>query len=217
VKTITLGTGIPTVTAAYTETVAGDLYVRMGFSPNPQDLAFHGHANLTASFDGPSNSYSLVNAGGGGVELDLGAAVFNAAPADAGYLRRNQALTEQVEFHADGSFTVVMSLLGTGGGASGVPGDRAWSPLPMAGPYPSPSRGRSVLRLSLAEAVSVNVDVVDIRGRRVHRQDLGRQPAGEVEIPVDLRVAEQDLPSGVYFLRVQAGEAQAVRKWVVMR
>jgi hypothetical protein len=99
VKTISVPDGGYDVSAAYTETVSGSLYVRLGLSPNPGDLFLHGDSHLTGVYDGGHNTYTLANSAGGAVHLALGSASFNAAPADAGANRRNLALTEQVEVY----------------------------------------------------------------------------------------------------------------------
>ncbi len=72
--------------------------------------------------------------------------------------------------------------------------------------------GRRVgLRLALDVASPVRVRVMDALGRVVVREDLGMLPAGEHRLGVDV----SRLASGVYFLRVDAGNRQWREKFVV--
>ncbi len=219
-KTLTLADGSYDLTAAYQETVSGDLYVRLGLSPNPLDLAFHGQDHLSAALDPGAGTYTLANSEGGAAILHLGPAVFNPSPADAGSDRRNLALTEEVEVHGNGAFTLVLTLVpgatpvtGVGGGP-GPRADGGW----LRGPFPSPTASASRLGLALDAPAPVTVEVVDLAGRIVARRSLGRYGPGPVEVRVE-PVGDDGsrLPGGVYFLRVRAGSAEAVRKWVVVR
>ncbi|THH39439.1 T9SS type A sorting domain-containing protein [Neolewinella litorea] len=67
--------------------------------------------------------------------------------------------------------------------------------------FPNPTSGWLSLRLELPTAEQILVEVYDARGQRLQVQDLGRraQVAGRVDL--------SQVPSGMYFLRVRAGEA----------
>src|SRR5205814_10581717 len=113
VKTLTVPDGGSLIDAAYVETVSGPLYVRLGLSPSPLDLAFHGDANLVGRSLGmpcgplpaPSTPiYELVNSRGGAARVTGSCGMqLVSSPADAGWNRRNVALTDQVELSGDGS------------------------------------------------------------------------------------------------------------------
>lgn len=78
---------------------------------------------------------------------------------------------------------------------------------------PNPFSGRTTLRLSVALAALLDVEVVDVRGRRVDR--LGRRSlrAGQ---PWDVVIDGVALATGVYFVRVRgAGEPLLVPLTVV--
>ena len=79
---------------------------------------------------------------------------------------------------------------------------------------PSPALGTSPVRFSLPAAGPVTLTLFDLQGRRV-MDLLGEewQAAGEHE--VELRTV--DLPGGVYFCRLQVGEAVVTRKLVLAR
>ncbi len=217
-KTLTLAPGGYDVSVAYDESVSGDLYVRLGLSPNPRDLFSHGHDHLESDYDAGAGTYTLANTAGGAVRLDLGGTAFNANVADAGWNRRTIALTEQVELVGDGAFAFTMTLSPATATVTAVgDGDRP-ARWPVRGPYPSPTASSSTLSFSLARPARVAIEILDIAGRRVRVHDLGRRDAGEVSFRLEARDATgRTLPSGVYFVRVRAGAFETARKWVVVR
>jgi hypothetical protein len=218
VKTFTAVAGSNSIDAQYTETVAGPLYVRLGLSPNPIDLATNGHANLTGQLRVPQNDYLLLNAAGGGAQVRLGTATWVPNPSFSGYNRRNIALTEEVEVSGDGSFDFELVLI-----PAGVTGAPEEAPVPIAGrlgllgPFPSPSSGAAQLSFVLPERGAVSYRLSDLAGRLVVSRDLGVRDAGRVTI--DLRAIDgsgKRLPAGLYFVGVQAAGVTGVRKWVVI-
>ena len=95
-------------------------------------------------------------------------------------------------------------------GKVGVGNETAASPLPssaITGAYPNPSRGRVTVRYALPVASPVQVDVVDVLGRRVALLHEGAQPAGEHTAVWDGAGAS----GGVYFARVQTPRRTLVR------
>jgi hypothetical protein len=83
---------------------------------------------------------------------------------------------------------------------------------------PSPVRARSRVAFQLPAAARVRLSFFDIAGRAVKQLDFGVVAAGPQE-----RVwsAEDDagrsLPSGVYYLRLEAGRDQATQKVLILR
>lgn len=69
--------------------------------------------------------------------------------------------------------------------------------------YPNPFNGATVIGYTLAEPGPVVCDLLDIRGRRVRRYDLGNRPAGDHI----LRIDSESLHSGVYMYRLISGGA----------
>ena len=76
--------------------------------------------------------------------------------------------------------------------------------------YPNPSNGRATLRLTLEKASNVQVEVFDVVGRRVRLDDLGFRSAGTFEAIINAGDA-----SGVYLVRVRAGDADVHRTLLV--
>ena len=205
--------------ADYQETLAGALYVRLGLSPNPRDLMRYGEAHLVSQLRTAENAYLLVNTAGGGARLDCGSATFIAAPADAGWNRRNLALTEEVEVAHDGDFTLALRLIPGEPAVSTVsPGSGRPPQLAASGPFPSPSPGAVRLTVWLAITAPVRCEVVDVAGRRLASTSLGVHPPGALGLGREPRRSDgTPLPAGVYFVRVTAGAASAERRWVLLR
>jgi N-acetylneuraminic acid mutarotase len=70
--------------------------------------------------------------------------------------------------------------------------------------YPNPARERAHFSFELASPAAVNLTIFDGLARRVTVLVDGRLPAGRHTVPFDA-----DLPVGVYFYRLSAGDAQA--------
>jgi photosystem II stability/assembly factor-like uncharacterized protein len=81
-------------------------------------------------------------------------------------------------------------------------------------PRPNPSRGEVVLRYAAAHEGAIDLSVVDVQGRRVAR--ITRQPVGDGSVR-EFRWNPGDVPPGVYFVVLRAGEKQASRKIVLAR
>jgi len=108
-----------------------------------------------------------------------------------------------------------------GGAASivGVPPEGA-TPLSFGfrAPGPNPARSQSRLSFDLPASAEARLHVYDVSGRVVRTMAFGRLPAGRHD-----RVWNTDddggrpLPSGVYFMRLEAGANQAQRRVLVLR
>ena len=84
--------------------------------------------------------------------------------------------------------------------------------------YPNPFNSRTILRYRLARAGEVELAVYDLLGQRVRTIAKGVQPAGEYQIPWDGRDEEGRLVgSGVYLLRLKAGDEVRAGKSVLIR
>ena len=84
--------------------------------------------------------------------------------------------------------------------------------------YPNPFNSRTILRYRLARAGAVEFAVYDLLGQRVRTITKGVQPAGEYQIPWDGRDEEGRLVgSGVYLLRLKAGDEVRAGKSVLIR
>ncbi|TPW13797.1 MAG: hypothetical protein FD129_1206, partial [bacterium] len=225
VKTMTAGAGSYSLQAHYTENVPGPLYFRIGLSPNPRDLAFHGQAHLSSSLS--PTRYLLVNSSGGGVAIDRPGLDFNATPSDAGYNRRTLALTEEVELSSTSAdFTVTLHLLPGATSVSGTPGrdpvtgpEIAPSPLVLAAAGAMPAPGPLHLVITQHRLVgSITIDIITPGGQRIRTMALGEIAVGTEAIRIDpVDGGGRQLPAGTYFLRARGSfGASAVLRWVVL-
>jgi hypothetical protein len=95
----------------------------------------------------------------------------------------------------------------------------AGSPARFAAPFPSPARGSVTLSYTLSAAARVELDVVDVTGRRV--EQLVRpaiQAAGRYETIWHAgTTAGPDIAPGVYLARLRVNGASLVRRLVLIR
>lgn len=76
---------------------------------------------------------------------------------------------------------------------------------------PNPANGFFQLQLSLPQADEAQVELMDLSGKTVARQSIGRLDGGAHE----LRMSTEQLPAGLYIARVQVGERSLTQKLVV--
>lgn len=112
-----------------------------------------------------------------------------------------------------------LAVSNTSGGGCVAPSDvpamaATAAALHIAGPWPSPLRGSGHVALGTSRTRHVRADLVDVSGRRVRRLLDGELPAGANRA---LELDAASLGAGVYFLRVEAGDATATRRIVVVR
>lgn len=92
---------------------------------------------------------------------------------------------------------------------------------PIAGFSPhrrNPIVGPGILNLRLAKAAAVRMEIFDVAGRSVKILHNGQFTAGQHELRWDTQDERGlDLPSGLYFVRVRVGEANQVRKIVLLQ
>ena len=89
------------------------------------------------------------------------------------------------------------------GSANGAPLEFA-----LNNPYPNPFNAESVLEFALPSSGKINLSVYDVTGRKVLTLIDGYKPAGTHS----LRFEAEGLTSGVYFVRLDAGEFRQARK-----
>ncbi len=108
---------------------------------------------------------------------------------------------------------------------SGVPGPGGAAALPsrlsLAAPRPNPvsaSTAAAELRFDLPRAARVRVDIFDVGGRRLRVQADAFLPAGRHAVAWDARDPQgRAVPSGVYFVRMEAEGRGLERKLVVRK
>ncbi|MCK6601623.1 MAG: T9SS type A sorting domain-containing protein [Bacteroidetes bacterium] len=79
--------------------------------------------------------------------------------------------------------------------------------------FPNPFNPETSIRFSLAKAGPVKITLTDLTGRELKVLQQGQQPAGSQT----LRVSGDGLASGVYFIRVEAGNRSKLQKIVVLK
>ncbi len=90
--------------------------------------------------------------------------------------------------------------------------------LSLGRPHPNPAGDGTLIRYTLPVSREVEVTIHDTSGRVVRRLAAGEQPAGEQRLFWDGRaVGGRPAPTGVYFVRLSAGERTFSRKLVVAR
>ncbi|MCA9752045.1 MAG: T9SS type A sorting domain-containing protein [Gemmatimonadetes bacterium] len=101
------------------------------------------------------------------------------------------------------------------GGTGVEPGvDIASSRILLDAPWPNPARDRTLLRFAARGSDPVHVEIYDVQGRLV--SDLASFPTGDGIIRTTPWFPD-DVPAGVYFAVLRAGEERVSRKIVVAR
>ncbi|NOX36420.1 MAG: T9SS type A sorting domain-containing protein [Calditrichaeota bacterium] len=84
--------------------------------------------------------------------------------------------------------------------------------------YPNPFNPGTTIRYHLPRASRVKLQVYNPLGQVVRTLVEGQQPAGRYTVQWDGRDASgRQLPAGVYFYRLKAGQFEQVRKMVLVR
>jgi VCBS repeat-containing protein len=83
--------------------------------------------------------------------------------------------------------------------------------------YPNPFRGRVTIEYVLAEATTVTLTVYDVLGRRVAVVARGEESSGHHTIRWRPRQQVRELGSGVYFLRLEAGNVIDTQKLTIIK
>ncbi len=85
-------------------------------------------------------------------------------------------------------------------------------------PYPNPFMDKTQIEYNLPRISNVNIAVYNVIGARVSTLLNKRQNAGKYTITWNGRDDSGDkLPSGFYFLRLEAGEYKGTRKLLLIK
>lgn len=79
--------------------------------------------------------------------------------------------------------------------------------------YPNPFNSATTIAYGLPEASAVELAIYDVQGRLAAKPKRERQAAGYYEV----RLEATDLPPGIYFCRLTAGDFVATRKMVLVK
>ncbi len=84
--------------------------------------------------------------------------------------------------------------------------------------FPNPFNPTTTIRFSLERTAVVDFAVFNIAGQLVERRDLGTKAPGTYSLLWNGRSASgTELPSGIYFYRIKAGDAASTRKMILLR
>jgi hypothetical protein len=90
-------------------------------------------------------------------------------------------------------------------------------PLPqtysLTPPYPNPFNVQTTIEYALPNEAAVSLSVFDIQGRKVATLTEGTRPAGYHRLIWDAK----SMPSGLYFMRLKAGEFTETRKMTLVK
>lgn len=194
---------------------SGDLYIFTAPDSAVTGVDFYLDDPLRASSPFRSESNAPFDLAGGSATA--------ANPFDVDSLGEGWHLVTALLSLQGGGSTVVHArvLVGGGGGGTGNPAGPppGSSLLSMAPPRPNPARGLAAISLRLVEPAALDLQVFDLRGRRVATLlDGSWRPAGEHLLHWDGRDgAGHEVTSGVYFLRATAAGEQQVRRLTWLR
>lgn len=79
--------------------------------------------------------------------------------------------------------------------------------------YPNPYNPTTMISYDLSAASDVTLEIFNLLGRKMDHFELGRQTAGNHSF----EYSAGQLPSGIYFYRIQAGDFSDMKKMVLMK
>ena len=138
----------------------------------------------------------------GGVQGGAGLLRFFDADVDSDHVY-DYRLTLEVEGHSIHRGTVHFDF------ASTLPAGPGFA---LAGLRPNPARAaQGVIAYELPDAAPAALEMFDLRGRRILRQEVGGVPAGPRQVGIP-----PDVPPGLYFIRLSHGGRRIVRRACIL-
>ncbi|HET7225652.1 MAG TPA: FlgD immunoglobulin-like domain containing protein [Candidatus Eisenbacteria bacterium] len=162
----------------------------------------------------PAGSVSVQRTGGAGAPVVL---TSGRSPLEGAYSLEDRDVAPGASY----TYTVLLDQgspgkLTLGTATITIPG--AVTKLELGRPEPNPSSGQVKVRLGLPDDRVATVSLYNVAGQRVRRLVSGALHAGAQDLLWDGRDdAGRPLPSGVYFVRVQAGREQLSREVLRMQ
>ena len=115
----------------------------------------------------------------------------------------------QFMYISDFSYTYPTDFMGVGiGNEHAAP---QTSSLQVSQSYPNPTNSSSVVKVTIENASSISLEVCNITGQKVFEIPAAKYSTGVHALTINA----SDLPNGVYFYTVTAGESQITRKMIV--
>ncbi len=87
------------------------------------------------------------------------------------------------------------------------------SDIGMIQNYPNPFNAKTIIRYNLPSDSDVTIEIYDILGRKIETLVSGYRPAGSHTLTWDA----EDLPSGIYFYRIEAGGYSKTRRCLLLK
>ncbi|HET7225331.1 MAG TPA: FlgD immunoglobulin-like domain containing protein, partial [Candidatus Eisenbacteria bacterium] len=162
----------------------------------------------------PAGTVSVHRTGGAGAPVVL---TSGRSPLEGAYSLEDRDVAPGVSY----TYTVLLDQGSSGKLALGtvtitIPGPV--TKLELGRPEPNPSSGQVKVRLGLPDDRVATVSLYNVAGQRVRRLVNGALHAGAQDLLWDGRDdAGRPLPSGVYFVRLQAGREQLSREVLRMQ
>ena len=79
--------------------------------------------------------------------------------------------------------------------------------------FPNPGMGNAQLTFGLFKSEDVTVELLDVTGRVIGNKYLGTKQAGEYTLGLN-EISGATFSSGIYLIRIQAGNSSTFRKWI---
>ena len=132
--------------------------------------------------------------------------------------RRSRALAPSAPYLSEAQRPVWFTIVEPADPTSVEEAQSGPTTLSLAQNYPNPFNSRTRIRYSLPKAGAVRLEVFDLLGRRVALLNEGRAAAGAHSVAWDgLDGSGRAAASGVYFYRLEAGDASLTRKLLLLR
>jgi hypothetical protein len=174
-------------------------------------LVYGGGLSYTLDCSRPAEQEVLMGARPGGAALPKGAA------AAVGPTRTMLTNFSWARLNDSGANTRVDLIDDAMNWLSGAVAVEEPEPLPQAyslsPPYPNPFNAQVTIEYALPNEAEVSLSVFDIQGRNVATLSEGTKPAGYHRMIWDAK----EMPSGLYFVRLKAGEFVETRKMVLLK
>jgi hypothetical protein len=188
---------------------------------------FHHYSNLIVAWEVPDNFnvdtyavYFSANAGESWAEMGSGITA-QSLILDVPMVESEECLFRVYAFQGDevvGYDTSDDVFTITSPTGAGVVGDIVPTVFALRQNAPNPFAGTTMLRFDVPKDVKVKMSVFDIRGRLVKSLVDETLPAGRYSIGWDGRDSNGDqVASGVYFYKIQAGQWNDTKRMVLVR
>ncbi len=85
--------------------------------------------------------------------------------------------------------------------------------------YPNPFNSKTIIAYHLANDSFTKFFIYDLQGREIVSNDLGYQNAGQYKLEIDFlsNKFSEDISSGIYFYKIEAGKYSDIKKMIYMK